>query len=133
MRGTRKNPWRWMTDQRITYLLKCLMVAVLILYVGQFVIEILTRIQGVIYVLIASIFLAYLIFPTVQWLRRRMGLVAAIVVVYVTILGSLAVAALFIVPHIIDNIDTLSRQFPILVARLHELISDPRNPVTSRL
>ena len=133
MRGTRKNPWRWMTDGRLTYLLKCLMILVLILYVGQFVIEILTRIRGVIYVLIASIFLAYLIFPAAQWLRRRMGLVAAIVVIYATMLGTLAVAMLFIAPHVIENVEGLGKQFPLLVARLHDLIFDPRNPVTSRL
>lgn len=109
------------------------MVVVLILYVGQFLIEILWRIHSVIYVLIASIFLAYLIFPAAQWLRKRMGLVAAIVVIYATILGSLAVAALFIVPHVIDNINTLGKQFPLLVNRLHALIFDPRNPITSRL
>jgi predicted PurR-regulated permease PerM len=122
-----------MTDGRLTYLLKCLMVIVLILYVGQFLIEILTRLQSVIYVLIASIFLAYLIFPAAQWLRKRMGLVAAIVVIYATMLGSLAVAALFIVPHVIDNVDTLGKQFPLLVDRLHALIFDSRDPVTSRL
>lgn len=122
-----------MTDGRLTYLLKCLMVVVLILYVGQFLIEILTRVRTVIYVLIASIFLAYLIFPAVQWLRRRMHLVAAIAVIYVTILGSLAIASLFVVPHIIDNIDMLGKQFPLLVDRLHALIFDPRDPVTSRL
>ncbi len=122
-----------MTDGRLTYLLKCLMVVVLILFVGQFLIEILTRIRTVIYILIASIFLAYLIFPAVQWLRKRMGLVAAIVVVYVTILGSFAVAALFIVPHIIDNVDALGKQFPSSVAKFHALIFDPHNPVTSRL
>jgi predicted PurR-regulated permease PerM len=49
MRGSRSNPWRWTTDQRLTY-------------VGQFVIEILTRIRDVVYALIASVFFAYLIF-----------------------------------------------------------------------
>src|ERR1700727_1451882 len=133
MRDSRRDPWRWLTDRRLTYLLKCLMAIVLFLYIGQFVVEILEHIRSVIYVLIASIFLAYLIFPAAQWLRKRIGLVGAIVAIYATILGSLAVAALFIVPHVMDNVDALGKQFPILVDRLHEMIFDPRDPVTARL
>jgi hypothetical protein len=37
-----------MTDRRLTYALKVLMVVVLALYAGEFVLEILTRIHGVI-------------------------------------------------------------------------------------
>jgi predicted PurR-regulated permease PerM len=122
-----------MTDQRLTYVLKWLMVVVLVLYVGQFVVEILTRVRTVAYVLIASVFLAYLIFPAVQRLRKHLGLVSAIVVVYAVILGTLIVGALFVVPHILENIDMLVKQYPAAVARLHALVFDPRNPITSHL
>jgi hypothetical protein len=71
---------------RLTYALKLLMVIVLAFYAGQFILEVLSRIRGVVYILIGSVFPAYLIYPAVQRLRRRMPLVLAIVLVYVIIL-----------------------------------------------
>ena len=46
MRGTRRNPWRWLTEARVTYVLKVLMVLVLGFYAGAFLLEILGRIRG---------------------------------------------------------------------------------------
>ena len=45
---------------------------VLALFTGEYVIRIVTRIHGVIYILVAAVFLAYLICPAVVRLRRRM-------------------------------------------------------------
>lgn len=133
VKGTRRNPWRWLTDARVTYALKILMVLVLAFYVGEFVVQILTRISGVVYVLVGAIFLAYLIFPAVAWLRRSMPLVAAIVVVYFAIAGGLVLLAFFIVPHIMEDIALLVRRYPELVARLHSIVYNPNDPLTSRL
>ncbi|HLX25619.1 MAG TPA: hypothetical protein VKR05_01395, partial [Candidatus Cybelea sp.] len=68
MKGTRRNPWRWLTDARVTYALKVLMVLVLAFYVCQFIVQILTRLSGVVYILVAAILLAYLIYPAIAWL-----------------------------------------------------------------
>src|SRR5689334_5414007 len=104
MKDDRSNPWRWVTEARVTYALKILMVLVLAFYAGEFIFGILARIQGVVYILVAAVFLAYLIFPAVQRLRTRMPLVVAIVVVYAAILLALTLAAFFIVPHVLDDI-----------------------------
>lgn len=133
VRGTRRNPWRSLTDARVTYALKVLMVLVLAFYVGQFVVEILARIQGVVYILVGAVFLAYIIYPTVHWLRRRMPLVLAIVIVYLVIVGAFAIAAFFILPHIMDELQSLVRRYPELVARLHSIVYNPRDALTARL
>jgi predicted PurR-regulated permease PerM len=133
MRETRRNPWRWLTETRVTYALKILMVLVLAFYVGQFVLEILVRLRTVVYILIATIFLAYLIYPAVQWLHRRMALVAAIVVVYLAMAGGLIVILLFIVPHIVNDVAALIEHYPDFAARLHSLVYDPHDPLASRL
>jgi predicted PurR-regulated permease PerM len=133
MRGTRRNPWRWFTDERVTYALKILMLLVLAFYAGQFVLEILVRLKTVVYILIGSIFLAYLIYPGVQWLRRRMPLVVAILIVYAAIITGFAVAALFIVPHIVADVEMLVAHYPDIAARFHSLVYNPGDPVTSRL
>lgn len=133
MREPHSNPWRWLTDARVTYLLKVLMVIVLAFYTGQFVLEVLGRIRGVVYILIGSIFLAYLIYPGVQRLRKRMPLVVAIVLVYIIILAVIGVAGAYVVPRIMEDIGMLIQHYPALVDRLHSIVYDPRDPFTSRL
>jgi predicted PurR-regulated permease PerM len=133
MREPHSNPWRWMTDTRLTYVLKVLMVIVLAFYTAQFVLEVLGRIHGVIYILIASVFLAYLIYPGVQRLRRRMPLVVAIALVYSIIVVLLVVVGAYVVPRIMDDVGLLVQRYPSLVDRLHSIVYDPRDPFTSRL
>jgi predicted PurR-regulated permease PerM len=133
MRDPRLNPWSSMTDERVTFVLKLLMVVVLAFYAGEFVLEFLARIRAVVYILIGSIFLAYLVYPAVQRLRRRMPLLIAILLVYALILVAFALAMLFVVPHIVADIGALIRHYPELVARLNGLIYDPNDPITSRL
>jgi predicted PurR-regulated permease PerM len=133
MREPHSNPWRWLTDARLTYALKLLLVIVLAFYVGQFVLEVLGRIRGVVYILIAAVFLAYLIYPGVQRLRRRMPLVLAIALVYAIILVAIALAGFFIVPRIGEDIGMLVQHYPALVARLHSIVYDPNDPLTASL
>ena len=133
VKGTRRNPWRWLTDARVTYALKILMVVVLAFYVGQFVVQILTRLSGVVYILVAAILLAYLIYPAVAWLNRRMSLVLSIALVYLAIVAAFSLLAFFIVPHIMDDIQLLVQRYPELVARLHSIVYNPKDPLTSRL
>jgi predicted PurR-regulated permease PerM len=127
------NPWKGVTDERVTFALKVLMVVVLAIYVGEFVVDALVRIKGVVYVLIGSIFFAYLIYPIVQWLRRRMPLALAIVVIYVAIVLAIFVVGWFIVPRIGDESQTLMQRYPAILVRLHDLITNPNDPVTAHL
>lgn len=133
VKGTRRNPWRWLTEARVTYALKILMVLVLAFYVGQFIVQILTRLSGVVYILVAAILLAYLIYPAVAWLNRRMSLVLSIALVYVAVIAAFTLLAFFIVPHIMDDIQLLVQRYPDLVARLHSIVYNPKDPLTSRL
>ena len=127
------NPWRGLTDEHVTFALKVLMVVVLAIYVGEFVVDALVAIKGVVYVLIGSIFFAYLIYPIVQWLRRRMPLVLAITIVYVAIVIAIAVIGWFVIPRVSDESQTLMQRYPEIVARLQSIITNPTDPVTSHL
>jgi predicted PurR-regulated permease PerM len=122
-----------MTDARVTYALKILMVLVLAFYVGQFVLQMLVRLKGVVYILLGAVLLAYVIYPAVQWLRRRVPLVLAIVLVYVGIIIAFVVVASFIAPHIVADIEMLVKHYPDLVARVRSLVYNPNDPLTSRL
>jgi predicted PurR-regulated permease PerM len=122
-----------MTEARITYALKVLVIVVLAIYIGEFVFGFLVRIAGVVYVVIGSIFFAYLIFPIVERLRRRMPLLGAIAVIYACILLAFALGAYFIVPRMLDEAAALGRHLPDLVRRLNDIVYNPGNPITSRL
>lgn len=132
MRETRGNPWRWLTDARVTYALKILALVVLAFYVGQFVVELLVRIHTVVYILIAAVFLAYLIYPALVRLRRRMPLVLAILLIYAGIVLGIFVVALFIVPHIAGDVALLVRRYPDIVARFNALVNNPNDPLLAR-
>jgi len=127
------NPWRGFTEERVTFALKVLMVVVLAIYVGEFTVDALERIRGVVYVLIGAIFFAYLIYPIVQRLRRKMPLVLAIAVVYVVILALLFILGWFVVPRIGEESQMLMQKYPQIVARIQQMISNPNDPVTSHL
>jgi predicted PurR-regulated permease PerM len=133
MKAGGSNPWRGFTDEHVTFALKVLMAIVLAIYVGEFVVDALAAIKGVVYVLIGSIFFAYLIYPVVQWLRRRMPLVLAIVLVYGAIILAIAVVAWFVVPRIGDESQTLMQRYPQIVSRIQSMITNPDDPVTSHL
>ncbi|MBV8373921.1 MAG: AI-2E family transporter [Candidatus Eremiobacteraeota bacterium] len=129
----RLGPWDWMTERRVTYALKVLIVIALALYLGQLALDFLVRIRTVVYVLIGSIFFAYLIYPAVQRLRRRMPLFAAIAVMYLFIALLLAGVGYFIVPRLADETTMLVHRYPEITARLDALVNDPNDPVTSKL
>ncbi|HEY1976057.1 MAG TPA: AI-2E family transporter [Candidatus Baltobacteraceae bacterium] len=127
------NPWKGMTDERVTFALKVLMIVVLAIYVGEFVVDALVRIRGVVYVLIGSIFFAYLIYPLVQWMRRRIPLVLAIVIIYVAIVLAVFATGWFVVPRIGEESQTLVQRYPQIVVRVHEIVTNPTDPVTAHL
>lgn len=133
MKEPHSNPWQLLTEARVTYALKVLMVVLLAFYLGQFILEVLVRVRGVVYILIGAVFLAYLIYPGVQRLRRYMPLVAAIALIYAVILAVLGVVGAFVVPRIMQDAGTLVTHYPELVARLHSIVYDPNDRFTSRL
>ncbi|HTX59440.1 MAG TPA: AI-2E family transporter [Verrucomicrobiae bacterium] len=128
-----RDPWSGFTDERVTRALKVLMIVVLAMYVGQYAIEILARIRTVVYVLIGAVFFAYLIYPLVKLLSRRMPVVAAIVLVYAALLGAFAAAAVYLIPHFIVEMSQIVAQYPILVGRVDQMIADPNDPFLSHL
>jgi predicted PurR-regulated permease PerM len=122
-----------MTERRVTYALKLLMAIVLGLYLLWMILEFLARILAVVYVLVGAVLLAYLVYPAVHRLRRRMPLILAIGIVYATIAASLVLAMLFIVPHVIDESGALVLHYPKLLAQFRYLVYDPHDALASRL
>lgn len=127
------NPWGWVTEERLTYALKLLLVIVLALYLGGLFLAFLDRIRAVVAIVIGSVFFAYLIYPLVTRLRRRVPLIAAIAIVYVGILAVVAIVGAFLVPRLTDDVTSLVAHYPQLVGQLNAALNDPNNPVVGYL
>jgi predicted PurR-regulated permease PerM len=127
-----RNPWGWVTDERVTLALKVLMILVLAAYLGHFLIGFFARIRGIIYILIGAVFFAYLIYPAVHWLTRWMHRIYAILIVYAGILAVLAVAGTFLLPRIVSDIGQIVAQTPATVASLNAMLNNPSDPVMSK-
>ncbi len=128
-----RGPWGWVTEARLTYALKLLLVIVLALYLGGIAIAFLERIAAVVYIGVGAVFFAYLIAPIVSRLERRMPLVAAILVVYAALAFVVALVGWLVIPRIASDASDLVRNWPQLYAALSAYLSDPNNPLLSRL
>lgn len=129
----RPDPWEWVTDARLNRALKTLLVVVLALYLGSFVVAFLERIHTIVLLLVAAVFFAYLIYPPVRWLNRRMHLIAAIAIVYAVLLGIVAGVGAFLAPRLMDDASQLVAHYPDLAKEATNAINDPNNPLLSRL
>lgn len=129
----RRNPWDFMTDERITYALKLLMVVVLALYTGHYLLGFVERLRAIVYILVGSIFFAYLIYPAVLLLSRRMPRILAILIVYLVIAVALVGGGAFLVPRVMDDVAQIVRHYPDAVARINQMVTDPQDPVMARL
>ncbi|HEX6832043.1 MAG TPA: AI-2E family transporter [Rudaea sp.] len=132
-RRWRPNPWRRLTDRRLTFALKLLMAIVLACYAASFVLNFLGQIRGVVYVVIGAVFFAYLIYPVVHRLRRFMPLVLAIVVTYAAIAVVLISLGWYVVPRLTEDVGTFLQRYPELAARVNDAVFNPHDPLTSRL
>jgi predicted PurR-regulated permease PerM len=89
----------------------------------------LVRVQAVLIIAIAAIFLAYVIFPLVHWLARRMPVIVAILIVYLVIAIAIALIVMFMVPPLIADTATFVRGVPRMIVEISNDIADPRNPL----
>src|SRR5512146_2703597 len=129
----RRNPWTWVTESRLTYAAKLLLVILLALYIGSFALAFFERIHTIVLILVAAIFFAYLIYPIVNRLRRYMHLVFAILLVYAAIFAVLVTTSAFLVPRLMDDVASLATHYPEFANRAQVFINDPNNPLLAHL
>lgn len=114
-------------------MLKLLLALVLLLFLGGAIASFLERIRAVVYILIGAIFFAYLIYPAVERLSRRMPRAVAILLVYLGIAIVLVLAGWFIVPPIAADIAQLVAHSPEAAAQVSALVNNPQNPLLTHL
>lgn len=129
----RRNPWGWLTDARLTYALKVLIVIALLIYLGNIGVAFIQRIGGLIYIVVGAIFLAYLLYPVIHRLRARMPLPLAIAVVYLVLVLLVILGFYFLVPRIAEDMRSVAQHAPEFLAAYHSFVTNPNNPILSHL
>lgn len=128
-----RNPWSRLTEARLTYAFKLLAVILLALYLGEMALAFLERIHTLVYIVVASIFFTYLIYPAVSRLRERLTLPGAIGIVYLAILALLMIVGSVFIPRVSADVSGLVQNYPQLSAQATAYLTDPANPIVSRL
>ena len=128
-RGSDEEPYRWLTSQRLDYAWKALLSFVLIVFIFNYVIQFLQRLGPVFLVIIAAIFFAYLIYPVVRWLNRRLPLVLCILVVYAAIAGIVVAGLMYLIPAISAEVTTLVHDWPSIQAKIVDSVTNPHNKI----
>ncbi len=129
----RRNPWGWLTEARLTYALKLLLVIALVLYLGNIALAFIGRVGGLLYIVVGAVFLAYLVYPAVHRLRARMPLGAALAVVYLSLVVLFVLALYALVPRIADDMKAVAQHGPQFAADYRSYVENPSDPVLSRL
>lgn len=111
-----------MTDDRLTRNIKLLALILLSLALGTIVYLFLSKIKLVVIILIAATFFAYLIYPAITRLQRRMPRWAAITIVYLAFALVLGAGFAFAGPVVGDQARNLTQDLPRLVSETRDTI-----------
>jgi predicted PurR-regulated permease PerM len=132
-RGADGEPYRWLTPQTLDYSWKILLSVVLVFLMFGYVINFIERIGVIFIIIVGAIFFAYLVYPLVRWLNKRLPLIAAILVVYAAIAALVAIGLTFLIPAVSAQVTTLVRDWPSIESRIADFVRNPNNPLVAHL
>lgn len=126
-RGAEEEPYRWLNAQNLDATWKILLSVVLIFLMFTYLIHFIERIGTIFIIIVAAIFFAYLVYPLVRWLNRRLPLIVAILLVYAAIAALVVVGLMYLIPAITSEVTTLVREWPRIQDKIVAFVKDPNN------
>ena len=127
--GTDEEPYRWLTPSNVDMSWKILLSLVLIGVMLYYAVHFVERIKLVALIIIGAIFFAYLIYPIVRWLNRKLHLILAILVVYAAIVGLIAIGLSYLIPAVSSEFTRLSHDGPVILANMRAFLTSPNTPI----
>jgi predicted PurR-regulated permease PerM len=131
--AVRRRALRIRRDRRVTSTLKILLIVVIALVLLGTVVDFFGRIATTGMLLVAAIFLAYLIHPLVRRFSTHLPRTAAIAMVYLMLAMLVALVVLLIIPPLTDDAQQLIRTFPDLITRIQNELLHPTSPLMARI
>jgi predicted PurR-regulated permease PerM len=119
--------------ERLTNALMVLGIVILSAVVLVGFVTFLKHIHTVTTIVVGATFLCYALYPAVSRLRERMPMWGAVLIVYAIVLAVLAITFAFVIPAINSNVRQLMHDAPALVRGVQTNITNPNNPVVSRV
>lgn len=126
-RGADEEPYRWLTAQSLDYSWKILLSVLLIVMLFGHVIRFIETVGDVFLVIVGAVFFAYLIYPVVRWLNKKLPLIISILAVYAVIAALVVVGLMYLIPAITNEVTTLIHTWPQLQAKLEAYVRNPNN------
>lgn len=128
-RGADEEPYRWVTPQTLDSSWKILLSVLLVILIFGYVIRFVERIGAIFLIIVGAIFFAYLVYPIVKWLNRKLPLIAAILVVYAVIAGLVVIGLVYLIPAVTSEIATLVRDWPAIQGKIIAWVENPHNRI----
>ena len=91
------------------------------------VIRFIETVGDVFLVIVGAVFFAYLIYPIVRWLNKKLPLIISILAVYAVIAALVVVGLMYLIPAITNEVTTLIHTWPQLQAKLEAYVRNPNN------
>lgn len=130
-RGAEEEPYRWLTPHNLDYSWKILLSIVLIFFIFSYVVQFVERIGVIFLIIIGAVFFAYLVYPVVKFLNRKLPLILAILVVYAAIAGLLTLGLIYLIPAVTSEMTTLIHDWPRIQTKIVDWVENPGNPLLS--
>lgn len=115
--------------ERLNLAVRICWLIVLVGVIFNYGFHLLARVATFTTVVVGAIFFAYLIFPVIRLLNRRMPLGLAIGVVYAVLVLLVALGLSFVVPALAGDVQQLAKNMPILVAHAQSILINPTSPL----
>ena len=131
-RGAEEEPYRWLTPRTLDYSWKILLSLLLIILIFGHVINFIESIGEIFLIIVGAIFFAYLIYPVIRWLNRRLPLIVSILIVYALLAAIVVASLMYLIPTISAEAGSLVRSWPSIQTKLAAYVRDPNNPVFAR-
>lgn len=132
-RGAEEEPYTWFSAQTVDVSWKALLSVLLIILISGYVLAFVQRIWTIFLIIVMAIFFAYLIYPVIRWLNRRLPLILSILIVYAVIAAIVAVGLTYLIPAISNEVTTLSRDWPAIQSKLTASVQNPHSKLFMHL
>jgi len=132
-RGAEEEPYTWFSAQTVDVSWKALLSVLLIILISGYVLAFVQRIWTIFLIIVMAIFFAYLIYPVIRWLNRRLPLILSILIVYAVIAAIVGVGLTYLIPAISNEVTTLSRDWPAIQSKLTASIQNPHSKLFMHL
>ena len=111
----------------MTLWLKTLGLIAVAIYLLVGVLQFLNSVKATALLFVGAVFFAYMIFPLVRLLNRRLPLIWSILLVYVMIAIVGAVIAQLLIPPLVNDAQNAVKSLPSVIAKITAILQDPNN------